>query len=159
MRRLRNIFSPNVLALNFGTTVTQSSLFLGLFIAITGALLYYFWLATNKCESADVQEGFTSSSKDGGWKLIFVAFILSALYLPLSTIVVHALVWSDDFWAVSNPYTNSTVNPPVVAPLGPADQFYGPLSFCYTTTMKRNEFNYAPIIVAISAVIFAAVST
>lgn len=137
--------------------MAQSSLFLGLFIFITGALLYYFWSATNKCEPTDVEEGFSSSPSKGGWRLIIVAFILSALYLPLSTIVVHAIVWSDDFWAVSNPYTNSSVNPPVVALLGPPDQFYDPLDFCYTTTMKRNQFNYAPIIVAISAFTFVAV--
>ena len=145
------------MALNFGTTVTRSTLFLGLFIIITVGLLFYFWSKTRKCGPSDVQEGFTSSS-DGSLRIIFVSFILSALYLPLSTILVHALVWSDDFWAVSNPYTNSTANPPEVAPLGPSDQFYGPLDFCYTTTMRRNEFNYAPIIVGISAIAFAIVS-
>ena len=152
--------SPNILALNFGTTVIQSSLFLGLFILITGALLYYFWSATNKCEPLDVQEGFSSiGSSYGGWRLILVSFVLSALYLPLSTIIVHALVWSDDFWAVPNPYLNSTTFPPNVAPLGPADQFYGPLDFCYTTTMKRNEFNFAPLIVLVSALTFITVRT
>ena len=79
-----------------------------------------------------------------------MSFVLTVLYLPLSTMSMHVLVWSDDLWVVPNPYTNSSVNPPDLPPLGPADEFLGPLDFCYTTTMKRNELNYAPVLVILA---------
>ncbi|THH11204.1 hypothetical protein EW145_g801 [Phellinidium pouzarii] len=146
---------PNVLALNFGSTVIQSLLFLGLLVGIIALFLCYFWSATNNLRLFDVQEGFLSTtSGKSGWGLILASFLLSMLYLPLSTIVTHALIWSDDFWVVPNPYVNATSNPPIVPPLGPSNEFYDPLDFCYTTTMKRNEFNYAPIIVIVSSLAF-----
>ncbi|KAH8120174.1 hypothetical protein DFH11DRAFT_1558766 [Phellopilus nigrolimitatus] len=146
---------PNVLALNLGSTLGSSCLILGILLGFTALLLYYFWSTTNKCDPLDAQEGFTSEfSRESGWGIVFVCFVLSILYLPLSTIVTHALVWSDDFWVVSNPYINVTSYPPIVPSLGPSDQFHDPLDFCYTTTMKRNEVNYAPLIVIISASAF-----
>lgn len=150
---------PNILALNFGTKFAQSSIVLGIIISVTMVLLYFFWSQTNRLQDVDAEEAFPSvDAKDRGKRLIFVCFALSVLYLPLSTIVIHALVWSDDFWAISNPYTNATANPPIVAPLGPLDEFRDPLDFCYTTTMKRNEVNFAPIVVIVSATAFAIVS-
>ena len=108
----------------------------------------------------NAQEGFPppTTLKTKGKGLIFVCFMLSVLYLPLSTIVTHALVWSDDFWAVPNPYVNATTNPPVLPPLGPPEEFHDPLDFCYTTTMKRNKVNFAPVIVVVSAIAFTLVS-
>ena len=70
---------------------------------------------------------------------------------------VHVIAWSDDLWAVPNPYLNSTTNPPAVAPLGPPDQFRDPLDFCYTTTMNKNEINFAPVIIIMAIIILAAV--
>lgn len=138
----------------------QSSIFLGVFLFISMVLLYCFWSATNKNVAFDAQEGFpTVEPKVHGWWLITICFLLSVLYLPLSTIVIHALVWSDDFWVVSNPYTNTTVFPPILPPLGPSDEFHDPLDFCYTTTMKRNEVNFAPVIIIISAFAFGSVSS
>jgi hypothetical protein len=29
---------------------------------------------------------------------MFISFALIILYLPMSTMAVHALVWSEDFW-------------------------------------------------------------
>lgn len=93
--------SPNVLALNFGSTLVESMVFLGLFMAIACLLLYYFWVATDRCEPQDANEGFASfAAPRSTWGVIIVTFILSVLYLPLSTIAAHALVWSDDFWVV-----------------------------------------------------------
>ncbi|EJD04096.1 uncharacterized protein FOMMEDRAFT_133444 [Fomitiporia mediterranea MF3/22] len=149
---------PNILALNFGATVVQSSIVLGIIISATMVLLYFFWSMTNRLEDLDAQEGFpTVQPKGSGWGLILVCFMLTVLYLPLSTIVTHALVWSDDFWVVANPYINATTNPPSLPPLGPSDEFRDPLDFCYTTTMKRNEVNLAPIIVIVSGVAFLTV--
>ena len=71
---------------------------------------------------------------------------------------VHVLVWSDDLWAVPNPYTNATTFPPNVEPLGPSDEYRDPLDFCYTTTMLRNEINYAPAVVILAIACFLGVS-
>ncbi|KAG6862355.1 hypothetical protein C0995_011795 [Termitomyces sp. Mi166 len=67
---------------------------------------------------------------------------------------VHVLVWSQDLWVVPNPYTNATSYPPVLPPLGPPDEYRDPLDFCWTTTMRRNEVNYAPFVVILSALGF-----
>lgn len=151
--------SPNVIAFNFGSTFLQSIVFMGIIMTLTTILLYLFWSATNKCEPPDIDEGLPiNSSRKSEWSLIVVSFFLSVMYLPLSTIATHALVWADDFWVVPNPYVNATTDPPQLSPLGPANEFHDPLDFCYTTTMRRNEVNYAPIIVLVSAVTFGLVS-
>lgn len=87
-----------------------------------------------------------------------MSFLLTAIYLPLSTMAIHVLVWSDDLWVVPNPYTNATTFPPVLPPLGPSDEFRDPLDFCWTTTMERNEINWAPVVVIIAVVCLCAVS-
>ena len=127
---------------------------------ITAGLLVYFWHATNNWRAPELQEGLltTNLTRGGQWSLILVTFVLSVLYLPLSTIALHALVWSDDFWVVPNPYVNATTNPPIVPPLGPPDVFRGPLDFCYTTTMKRNELNFAPLVITLSSITLLFVS-
>lgn len=81
-----------------------------------------------------------------------MSFVLTVLYLPLSTMAMHVVVWSDDLWVVPNPYTDSTVDPAELPLLGPAAEFRAPLDFCYTTTMKRNEINYAPVLVILALV-------
>jgi hypothetical protein len=87
-----------------------------------------------------------------------VTFLLTIIYLPLSTMAVHVLVWSSDLWATPNPYTNAATFPPVVPPLGPTSEYRDPLDFCWTTTMKRNEINYAPALVIISLFVVVSVS-
>ncbi|KAL5495406.1 hypothetical protein ACEPAI_869 [Sanghuangporus weigelae] len=150
---------PNVLALNFGTTFVQSTTVLAIFIVICMVLLYLFWSMTNRIQDQTVQEGFPPErQKSSGWGLIAVSFTLSVLYLPLSTVVTHALLWSQDFWTIPNPYVNATTDPPSLPPLGPPDEFFDPLDFCYTTTMKRNEVNFAPIIVIVSVASFTAMT-
>ena len=72
---------------------------------------------------------------------------------------VHVMVWSDDLWVVPNPYVNATTLPPQLPPLGPASEFRGPLDFCYTTTMERNQINYAPAVLIIAIISFLGVST
>ncbi|XP_006454307.1 hypothetical protein AGABI2DRAFT_197252 [Agaricus bisporus var. bisporus H97] len=137
----------------------QSLIFLVIFMAITSGLLYYFYRARIRCDRYNTVEGLQQTEAEGSrWGLIIVTFLLTVIYLPVSTMAVHVLVWSQDLWVVPNPYINATSFPPEVAPLGPADEYKQPLDFCWTTTMKRNEINYAPIILVISVIIFASVS-
>ncbi|KAF8642326.1 hypothetical protein AX16_009596 [Volvariella volvacea WC 439] len=147
---------PDVLALNFASTLVQSLLFLLIFMAIAACLLYRFYRSTKQCNRYEAIEGLQQSDVQGSqWQLIAVTFLLTFIYLPLSTMAVHVLVWSSDLWVVPSPYTNATEFPPILPPLGPPDEFRDPLDFCWTTTMKRNEVNYAPVIIVLSIIVFA----
>lgn len=150
---------PNILALNFASILTQSLIFLLVFMTIAGALLFYFYRARVLCDRYNTVEGLQQAEPEGTqWGLVIVTFLLTVIYLPMSTMAVHVLVWSSDLWAVPNPYINATSFPPDVPPLGPANEFRQSLDFCWTTTMKRNEVNYAPIIIILSVIIFAALT-
>ena len=59
-----------------------------------------------------------------------------------------------ELWVIPNPYTDSTV----VAPLGPPSEFRDPTDFCWTTTIKQKEVNFAPISVILLITTLIAVS-
>ncbi|KAG7099182.1 hypothetical protein E1B28_001051 [Marasmius oreades] len=144
---------PNVLALNFASGTMQSLIFLTVFMVTASGLLYRFWKSTRKCDRYTEIEGLQQNDKNGKeWKLVTISFLLTLIYLPMSTMAVHVLVWSQDLWPIPNPYTNATSFPPVVPPLGPSHEYRDPLDFCWTTTMKKNEFNFAPIVIILSIV-------
>jgi hypothetical protein len=129
-------------------------------MTIASALLYYFYRSTSLCDRYNAIEGLQQPDLRGQqWGIIIVTFLLTVIYLPLSTMAVHVLVWSQDLWVIPNPYVNATSHPPAVPSLGPANEFKDPLDFCWTTTMKRNEINYAPVVVIISALVFLSVRT
>ncbi|KAH9898326.1 hypothetical protein C8Q73DRAFT_395301 [Cubamyces lactineus] len=155
---LRTLFLqtiPNILALNFASSVVQSLILLVVLMTVAGVLLLIFRRMTWACCSVVVPEGLQSTQYlKNSWAVIIVTFILTVLYLPLSTMAVHVLLWSDDLWVVPNPYINATTSLPSVIPLGPPDQYRDPLDFCYTTTMLRNQINYAPVIVILAVICF-----
>ena len=126
-------------------------------MGFAGLLLYAFHKSTAPCKRYGSLEGFQQPDRSSGRSVVVTSFLLTVIYLPLSTLAVHVITWSSDLWAVPNPYLNSTTNPPVVAPLGPSDQFRDPLDFCYTTTMNKNEINFAPVVVIIAILILFAV--
>ena len=127
-------------------------------MAIAALLLFFFYRWTSQYPGSSTIEGPRSNRLTGRSGLVFITFLLAVIYLPLSTMAVHVLVWSQDLWVVPNPYVNATSLPPVVPPLGPPDQFRDPLDFCWTTTMKRNELNFAPVFVIIAFFSFLSVS-
>ena len=134
-------------------------IFLIILISIASLLLFYFYWAARNSERYQIVEAFQSPVPKGSqWGLLLASFLLTVIYLPLSTLAVHVLVWSQDLWVVPNPYINATSYPPDVPPLGPPDEFRDPLDFCWTTTMKLDQINFAPIVVIMSAAIFVAVS-
>jgi hypothetical protein len=149
---------PNMLALNWASTIIQSLLFLLIFLTISTGLLWYFRRVTNRCAELQHLEGLQAAEpREYGRLTIVVTFILAVIYLPVSTMAVHVLVWSDDLWVVPNPYVNATTSPPIVSPLGPSEQWRNPLDFCYTTTMKKNEINWAPVLVIVATIVSAMV--
>lgn len=129
------------------------------FMILAGVLLYLFHRATSVCCRIGRPEGFQQPAfLSNQWSIVVVSFLLTAIYLPLSTMAVHVMVWSDDLWVVPNPYINATALPPQLPSLGPSSEFRGPLEFCYTTTMERNQFNYAPAVLIVAIISFLAVS-
>ena len=150
--------SPNVLALNFASSLVQSLILLVVFMAIAGVLLYFFMRMTTACCSVVVPEGLQPTTYlKNTWAVVLTSFTLTVIYLPLSTMAVHVLIWSDELLSVPNPYTNATGFPPTVLPLGPPDEYRDPLDFCYTTTMLRNEINWAPAAVILALICFLGV--
>ena len=129
-------------------------------MSIAALMLLHFRRATTNCQRYNATEGLQEPEPKGAkWGLLIVTFLLTIIYLPLSTLAVHVLVWSQDLWVVPNPYVNATSNPPIVPPLGPQDAFRDPLDFCWTTTMAKSQVNFAPIVVIISALVFLTVSS
>ena len=131
-------------------------------MGIAGVLLFLFYRATSLCCKLGTPEGLQQPSyMQNSWSLLLIAFLLTAIYLPLSTMAVHILVWSDDLWVVPNPYVypNGTAIPgtPNLAPLGPPEKFREPLDFCWTTSMERNSINYAPAVVVVALICIAGV--
>jgi hypothetical protein len=153
-------YRPNILALNFASTVVQSLIFLVIFMVITSGLLYHFYGSSIYCDRYRRLEGLQGTPpKSGQWGIMITTFLLTVFYMPLSTLAVHVLVWSQDLWVVPNPYINAASLPPTVPPLGPPSEYRDPLEFCWTTTMKKNEVNYAPAIVILSFLVFSFVRT
>lgn len=124
---------------------------------VTLALLLYMLHVTKEASRLRVQEGFQPPSVPGGLGIIFVTFFLMVMYLPLSTMALHVIIWSSDLWVVPNPYINATSLPPVLEPLGPPEQYRDPLDFCWTTTMERNEVNFAPVVFICALIVMASV--
>lgn len=88
---------PNLLALNF-SVLTQSVIFFIIFQLCALALVVYFYYSTIAfIEKQPVHEGvleLPESAKGKGWSLLLTSFVLISLYLPVSTITMHALVSS-----------------------------------------------------------------
>jgi hypothetical protein len=146
--------SPNILALNFASGLKQSLIFLVVFMVIACGLLYHFHKCARHSDRYNCVEGLQQTDPDGRqWGLIAVTFLSTLIYLPMSTMAVHVIVWSQDLWVVPNPYLNATSFPPQVPPLGPADEYRDPLDFCWTTTMNKNEINYAPALIILSFIV------
>jgi hypothetical protein len=146
---------PNILALNFASTMAQSLVFLLMFMGIAAALLYYFYRSTSHCDRYSGIEGLQRTNQQGKQRgLVIVTFLLTVIYLPLSTMAVHVLVWSQDLWVVPNPYVGPAPSQSAALPLETPGEYRGPLDFCWTTTMKRNQVNYAPVIIVLALVVF-----
>ena len=134
--------------------MVASLILLIVFMTLSGFLLYYFHVSTKRIALASTREGFQGKDTGAGWGIIFASFFLTLVYLPLSTLVVHVLLWSQDLWVVPNPYINATFLPPSLPPLGPPSQFRDPLDFCYTTTMSKNQINFAPMLIILAILTF-----
>ncbi|KAJ1900998.1 hypothetical protein LPJ81_003835, partial [Coemansia sp. IMI 209127] len=76
--------------------------------------------------------------------------MLATLYIPMTKLSLDAIVWSQGYWAVANPY-RTTDTPSFGAA---ADGMRAPSDFCYTTTMnQQGSFNGAFVIIPFAVVL------
>ncbi|KAJ1837619.1 hypothetical protein LPJ73_007338, partial [Coemansia sp. RSA 2703] len=78
-------------------------------------------------------------------------FVLTTLYIPVVKLCLEAIVWSQGYWAVANPYRESD-NPSFPKPAD--SQHRDPSKFCYTTTMRVGRFNGAFVILPLAVLLF-----
>lgn len=129
-------------------------------MCISTGLLWYFYRCTERASALQHAEGLQRPDmRAQGRGIVPVTFLLAVIYLPLSTMSVHVLVWSKDLWVVELPDITGQAWPPDVDPLGPEDEYWGPLEFCWTTTMKRNAINWAPALVVLAVIVCLMVRT
>lgn len=92
---LTKFSSPNILALNL-SALTQSVIFFLVFQLIALLVVAYFHYATSRfVRSQPMHEGLLEHPegvRGRGWGVLWASFVLIILYLPVSTIAVHALV-------------------------------------------------------------------
>ncbi|RIA81350.1 hypothetical protein C1645_700902 [Glomus cerebriforme] len=140
---------PNILSFNLDHVFGNGTAFFLAFCIIVYGGLYWFRMMTKYDPNADI-EGFESNP----WNLrpeskrkqnIVIVFILTTLYLPLSKLSLDALVWSDSFWPVPNPYLNN-VDFPIFENSG-SNTMRNPQDFCYVTSMNKEDLNFAPVII------------
>lgn len=148
---------PAILGLDLVSVFGYAVIFFVVWILISALALWRFWRMTKAHNPNKTVEGFDSQgwiykSSSRGTRLAntCLVFILGLLYLPLSKLAVDALVWSSDFWPVPNPYKGGIDDPVPAALLGDPDIWRAPLEFCYTTTMRRDAFNWAYVIIPLA---------
>ncbi|CAG8515043.1 15568_t:CDS:2 [Rhizophagus irregularis] len=144
---------PNLLSLNLDRIFGNGTAFFLAFCTIVFIGLYWFRIMTKYDPNADI-EGLESHP----WNLrpeskrkhnIIIVFILTTLYLPLSKLSLNALVWSDSFWPVTNPYNNTDF--PIFEKSG-SDTMRDPSDFCYVTSMNKEDLNFSPVIIAVALI-------
>ncbi|KAG0303039.1 hypothetical protein BGZ98_007044 [Dissophora globulifera] len=143
---------PALLSLDFPRAVGYGMVFLILFALICFIALYTFKIMTRTDPNDDIEGLEVSSwslrSKKQRIETISIVFLLTTLYLPLAKLSLDALVWSDTMWPISNPYTST--DHPVFEPLGQSGVYRDPSDFCYVTSMKIQDLNFAYAIIPLA---------
>ncbi|KAF8927738.1 hypothetical protein EDD21DRAFT_36136 [Dissophora ornata] len=143
---------PALLSLDFPSAIGYGMVFLILFSLVCFAALYTFKIMTRTDPNDDIEGLEVSSwslrSKKQRVETISIVFLLTTLYLPLAKLSFDALVWSDTMWPITNPYTNTDF--PTLEPLGPSGIYRDPSDFCYVTSMKIQDLNFAYAIIPLA---------
>ncbi|CAI2166476.1 7591_t:CDS:2 [Funneliformis geosporum] len=144
---------PNLLSFNLDHVFGNGTTFFLVFCVIVFGGLYWFRTMTKYDPNADV-EGLESHP----WNIrpeskrrhnVVVVFTLTTLYLPLSKLSLDALVWSDSFWPIPNPYFQNVDFPDFGSG---SDNFRDPKDFCYVTSMNKNDLNFSPVIIGVAII-------
>ncbi|KAG0317912.1 hypothetical protein BGZ97_004670 [Linnemannia gamsii] len=143
---------PAVLSMDFPRVIGYGMIFLFIFGLVCWIALYTFKIMTRADPNDDIEGLEVSSwslrSKKQRMETISIVFLLTTLYLPLAKLSFDALVWSDTMWPISNPYTTSDF--PVLQPLGPSGIYRDPSDFCWVTSMKIQDLNFAYVIIPVA---------
>ncbi|KAI8347282.1 hypothetical protein B0O80DRAFT_373018, partial [Mortierella sp. GBAus27b] len=143
---------PAILSLDFPRALGYGMIFLALFSLVCFGALYMFKIMTRTDPNDDIEGLEVSSwslrSKKQRVETISIVFLLTTLYLPLAKLSLDALVWSDTMWPTPNPYKNTDF--PVLEPLGPSGIYREPYDFCYVTSMKIQDLNFAYAIIPLA---------
>ncbi|KAF9582023.1 hypothetical protein BGW38_000763 [Lunasporangiospora selenospora] len=143
---------PAVLSMDFPRAFGYGMIFLIMFAIVCCIALYTFKIMTRTDPNDDIEGLEVSSwnlrSKKARIETIAIVFLLTTLYLPLAKLSFDALVWSDTMWPIANPY--KTVDFPVLEPLGPSGVYRDPSDFCYVTSMKIQDLNFAYVIIPLA---------
>ncbi|KAG0376990.1 hypothetical protein BGX24_006884 [Mortierella sp. AD032] len=143
---------PAVLSLDIPRAVGYGMIFLFLFGLICWIGLYTFKIMTRADPNDDIEglevASWSLRSKKQRIETISIVFLLTTLYLPLAKLAFDALVWSDTMWPIANPYTRSDF--PELQPLGPSGIYRDPSDFCWVTSMKIQDLNFAYVIVPVA---------
>ncbi|ETS64208.1 hypothetical protein PaG_01447 [Moesziomyces aphidis] len=148
---------PAFLGFDLVSVFGYAVIFFVIWISITALALWRFWHMTKAHNPNKTVEGFDSqgwvyksASRGTRFANTCLVFVLGLLYLPLSKLAVDALVWSSDFWPVPNPYKGGVDHPDPGPLLGDPDIWRAPLDFCYTTTMRKDAFNWAYVVIPLA---------
>ncbi|CAG8473103.1 3957_t:CDS:2 [Funneliformis caledonium] len=150
---------PNLLSFNLDRVFGNGTTFFLVFCVMVLGGLYWFRIMTKYDPNADV-EGLESHP----WNLrpeskrrhnVVIVFTLTTLYLPLSKLSIDALVWSESFWPITNPYDNGVDFPDFGSG---SDKFRDPKDFCYVTSMNKDDLNFSPVIIVVAIIIICVFS-
>ncbi|GAA5877534.1 hypothetical protein JCM3774_005898 [Rhodotorula dairenensis] len=175
---LRTIFvtMPAFLSLDLVSAFGKALIFLFVLTLVTLAALYELMRFTGgwKGPSSGLQgtkldqgEGYDregTATRQESWRnsrvwRIVVTFWCTSVYLPLSKWAIGALVYTDDYWPVPNPYlATRDTKPDLLASLGAAQEFHDPLDFCYRTSMRRNSINFTFVLLPVAALVILTLS-
>ncbi|KAF9956753.1 hypothetical protein BGZ72_002478 [Mortierella alpina] len=151
---------PALMSLDLPRAFGFGMVFLILFGLVCFIAQYTFKIMTRADPNDDIEGLEVSSwslrSKKARIETIAIVFLLTTLYLPLAKLSFDALVWSDSMWPIKNPYTHADY--PTLEPLGPSGIYRAPDDFCYVTSMKIQDLNFAYVIIPL-AIFALAVNT
>jgi len=90
----------------------------------------------------------SSSSSTPSWRStpwtkfqnVMIVMSLSVLYIPLGKLAIDALVWNVDYWPLDA--QSKAMKADTSQRTGDLKIWRDPLGFCYTTTMRKDEFNW-----------------
>lgn len=148
---------PSFLALDFVSLFGKALLWLCIYLLLALLLLWRFWRFTRAADPNRTVEGFGSqpwlfTSQRMGSKLanILVVFTLSVLYIPLSKLALDTLTWQADFWPAD---AQAALAAGVAAShIGSSETMRASDDFCWSTTLQRDEFNFAWLLLPLAAV-------
>ncbi|KAJ2432312.1 hypothetical protein GGF41_000034 [Coemansia sp. RSA 2531] len=76
--------------------------------------------------------------------------ILTTLYIPVVKLCLETIVWNQGYWPVPNPF-RETDHP--VYPRPEDGSHRDPGSFCYTTTMRKGNFNAVFVLMPLAVIV------